>query len=445
MIISPPKNSLLLIIALKFFAFIAAHAGAEEQPNIVLIMADDMGYECLRANGGTDYQTPNLDKLAGRAVRFTNGHATPICTPSRVQIMSGLYNSRNYTEFGHMDPKITTFGNILQDAGYATCVVGKWQLQGGYKSPQSGGFKGPNKFGFDEYCLWQVTRTSKDKPNRYANPGLEINGREVDFKNGEYGPDIVNKYACDFVKRQAKANKSFLLYYPMILPHWPFEPTPDSKTWDPDYRRDDASEKLDRKKWSKENFVGMVAYADKMVGNLLKTLEETGVRENTLVIFVGDNGTDRSITSTFEGKPYKGGKGKTIINGTHVPMIADWPGQAKGGTVCGDLIDFTDMLPTMLEAARVSLPAELESDGRSFLPQVKGEKGKPRDWIYCYFDPGKKEFAMTKRYKLYKSGRFFDLTRDPAEKSPIKPEERRDDQKEIAEELERVIVEHTRK
>lgn len=431
-------------LGLLFTVFVGTFSGAKERANIVLIMADDMGYECLRANGGTDYRTPNLDELAGQGVRFTRAHATPICTPSRVQIMSGLYNSRNYTEFGHMDPQITTFGNRLQDAGYATCVVGKWQLQGGYGSPQVGGFKGPHNFGFEEYCLWQVTRTSKRKPNRYANPGLEINGREVDFREGQYGPDIVSNYACDFIERQAEADKPFLLYYPMILPHWPFEPTPDTETWDPTYRRDDDSEKLNRGQWTKENFVAMVAYADKIVGLLLQTLEDNGVRDNTLVIFVGDNGTDQSITSTFHGKPYRGGKGRTTLNGTRVPMIVDWPGEVAAATVCPDLIDFTDLMPTLLEAARVPVPEDFVPDGRSFLPQVRGEEGKPREWIYCFYEPKKKEFAMTQRYKLYKSGLYYDLAQDLAEKSAIEPDDRNDEQKQVAAKLRKVIEKHTR-
>lgn len=183
-----------------------AGAAAGERPNIVLIMADDMGFECVGANGGESYKTPNLDNLAVTGVRFEQCYSQPICTPSRVQIMTGIYNSRNYLRFGLLDPQAYTFGNLLKDAGYATCVVGKWQLDGG--------FDAPGRFGFDEYCLWQVTR----RPNRYPNPGLEVNGQEIDYKNGQYGPDIVSDYACDFIERHAGGDQPFFLYYPMILP-----------------------------------------------------------------------------------------------------------------------------------------------------------------------------------------------------------------------------------
>lgn len=433
--------SLLCTISLACSASTAA-----TPPNIVLIMADDMGFECVSANGQTIYSTPNLDRLASQGVRFTHAHSTPICTPTRVQIMSGLYNSRNYTRFGHMDADITTFGNMFKDAGYATCVVGKWQLNGGYSKPPTAGFNAPKNFGFDEYCLWQLTRISGKKPNRFANPGLEINGQEKDFNDGSYGPDIVSDYACQFIQRQAKANKPFLLYYPMLLPHWPFEPTPDSEDWDPDYRKDDASEKLKRPQelTSLPHFVGMVTYTDKIVGKIIKQLEEAGVRDNTLIIFTGDNGVHHQLVSTFNGSPYPGGKGKTTLNGTHVPFIVDYPGKAKAGEVCEDLIDFTDVLPTMLDAAGIATPQGYKPDGRSFLPQVKGEAGDPREWIYCYFSPKKKEFAMSKRYKLYKSGKFFDLERDPGEQSPIPAAKQTELEKQVAEELSRVIAELTR-
>lgn len=175
---------------------------ADRPPNIVLIMADDMGYECVGANGGETYQTPNLDQLAAGGLRFENCFSQPICTPSRVKIMTGMTNSRNYREFGLLPPDSRTIGNVLHDAGYSTCVVGKWQLQGG--------FEGPRKFGFDEYCLWQLTR----RANRYPNPGLEINGEEKNFRHGEYGPDIVSDYGCDFIRRSAAGDQPFFLLLP---------------------------------------------------------------------------------------------------------------------------------------------------------------------------------------------------------------------------------------
>jgi arylsulfatase A len=120
-----------------------------DKPNIILIMADDLGYECLGCYGSTSYKTPVLDELARTGVRFDNCHSQPLCTPSRVKIMTGRYNSRNYTNFGHFDFNEKTFAHVMKTAGYATCIAGKWQLMGR-------GAAGPYDAGFDEYCLWHM-------------------------------------------------------------------------------------------------------------------------------------------------------------------------------------------------------------------------------------------------------------------------------------------------
>lgn len=405
-----PTTAVLVLI---LGAAISATAANATRPNLVLIMADDLGYECLGVNGSLSYRTPHLDSLASGGMRFTYAFSQPICTPSRVQIMTGIYNHRNYVRFGLLHPNAVTFANLLRQAGYATCITGKWQLKNG--------FDGPDRFGFDEYCLWQLTR----RPNRYPNPGLEINGREVDFKNGEYGPDIVSDYACDFIEREAGGERPFFLYYPMILPHWPFEPTPDSPEWDPTFRRDDPRE-ISRKGWENHFFDDMVAYTDKLVGKIVAKLEEAGVRDRTLVLFTGDNGTYTGITSMTASGPIQGGKGTTTNAGTHVPLIASWPGSVPAGHVNHDLIDFSDFLPTLAEFAQAEIPTAPTLDGRSFAPQLLGQPGHPRQWTYCWYErngkrPAAREFARTHRYKYYADGRFFNLARDPLEENPLNP------------------------
>jgi arylsulfatase A len=374
---------------------------AESKPNIILIMADDFGYECVTANGGQSYQTPHLDRLAAHGVRFEHCHVQPLCTPTRAQLMTGRYNVRNYVNFGTLPRKETTFAHLLKRAGYATGVCGKWQLGRQKDSPQH--------FGFDESCLWQHTR----RPLRYANPGLEYNGVEKDFSAGEYGPKLVNDFALDFIKRHKDG--PFFLYYPMILTHEPFQPTPDSPIWDPK-----VGNRIDR---DVKHFADMTAYMDKMIGRLDASLTELGIRENTLLFFLGDNGTHPSVTSRVGGKDYRGGKGTTTQRGTHVPLIASWPAVMKAGRVSRDLVSSVDFLPTLCEAAGVTAPAN--TDGVSFLPQLRGERGKPRDWLYCWYSPRQgqdltvREFAFDQRYKLYRDGRFFDLSNDPFEKEPL--------------------------
>ena len=138
-----------------------------ENPNIILIMADDMGYECLSCNGGLSYSTPMLDELAASGIRFTNCYQ-PLCTPSRVKIMTGKYNFRNYEYFGYLDETEFTFGTLMKEAGYATCIAGKWQLNGlSYNLPGYDDNSRPHLFGFDEYCLWQLT-VPGNKGSRYA-------------------------------------------------------------------------------------------------------------------------------------------------------------------------------------------------------------------------------------------------------------------------------------
>jgi arylsulfatase A len=384
---------------------------AATKPNVILILADDLGYETIGADGGTSYKTPVLDKLAATGARFTHCYAQPLCTPSRVQLMTGLSNARNYINFGNMDPQAVTFGNYFKDAGYTTCVAGKWQLG---EDPQL-----PKKFGFDEYCLWQHTR----RPSRYANPGLEINGVEKDYTNGEYGPDIVNDYAMNFITRNK--SKPFFLYYPMMLTHSPYEATPDSKDWG----GRGAGKKKGKGKAAKhdgEHFGDMVEYMDKLIGKLVARLEQDGLRENTLLIFLGDNGTGVGTRSMMGDKLVIGGKGRTNDAGMRVPLIANWPGRIPKEIVCKDLVDTTDFLPTICEAAGVKTADPEKLDGRSFFPQLCGEQGNPRKWIYSWYSPRQnnkmtvREFALDQHYKLYSTGELFDIVKDPEENNPLK-------------------------
>jgi arylsulfatase A len=379
----------------------AAAATATGKPNIVLIMADDFGYECVTANGGQSYQTPHLDRLAATGMRFEQCHVQPLCTPTRVQLMTGLYNVRNYIEFGAMDPKAKTFAHVLKGAGYKTAVCGKWQIGVEPDSPQ--------KFGFDEAFLWWHTR----RASRYPNPGFDHNGVSKNFK-GAYGPKVANEFVLDFITRHKDA--PFFVYYPMMLTHGPFQPTPDSPEWNPSFGERDGH--------NVKHFADMTAYMDKMVGELVAKLDALGLRENTLLIFLGDNGTGRDITSQFKGRPYPGGKGESTARGTHVPLIANWPGQIAAGRVNRDLIASTDFLPTICEAAGVTLPKTQPLDGRSFLPQLLGREGEPREWAYFWYAPDgganpKFEFAMSTEYKRYRDGRSFHLGRDPFEEKPL--------------------------
>ncbi|MGA0134682.1 MAG: sulfatase-like hydrolase/transferase [Opitutales bacterium] len=373
-------------------------SAAERRPNVVLILVDDFGYECVTADGGQSYQTPVLDRMSREGVRFARCHVQPLCTPTRAALMTGVDNFRNYTRFGNLDPSQRTFANLFRGAGYATAVVGKWQLEGGAD--------GVRAFGFDEHCLWQLDR----RPSRYRNPGLEVNGRHVDYVKGEYGPDMLSDYAVDFIGRMK--NRPFMLYYPMVLTHDPFEPTPVS----PGYGGAGGDKQA--------NFRDMVAYADRVIGKVLAALDAAGVRDDTLVMVVGDNGTGRPIVSKFEGRDYPGGKGGRTVSGSQVPLLVQWPGRAVAGRVSEGLVSAVDFLPTLAEACGIEQTGGPSVDGVSFLGEVTGKGRTPRTAIHSWYsrEGGTRpshQSVLDGRHKLYADGSFYDVVTDPEERSPI--------------------------
>jgi arylsulfatase A len=427
---------LLLLSGLLLSPFLRSPLFADK-PNVIVIMADDMGWECVSAyrdlitkynypkvnSGEKDhYSTPHIDKLATNGMRFDHGYSQPICTPSRVQIMTGIYNQRNYVKFGLLDPKARTFGNVMKDAGYRTCIVGKWQLEGG--------FDGPKKFGFDEYCLWQLTR----RPARYPNPGMEVNGKEIDYP-GKYGPDIASDYLCDFIERNK--DRPFFGYYPMILPHWPFEPTPDSEDWDP---KSEGAETGNLTQKKPKYFREMVSYVDKIIGKIVTKLDEQKLTEETLIIFTGDNGTAVSVTGVMNGREIKGGKGSTPDAGNHVPFIVSWPGTIEASTTTKAIVNFSDILPTVAQVAGAEIKHKI--DGISFLGHLKGGKAARQisySWYARNGGPTGKEFARNADWKLYSDGKFYNVYQDVMEKNPLSPGELSDKARMIRTQLQKEL------
>jgi arylsulfatase A len=173
-----------------------------------------------------------------------------------------------------------------------------------------------------------------------------------------------------------------------------------------------------------KHFADMTAYMDKMIGRVVAKLDELGLRENTVIMFLGDNGTHPTVTSRFKGTDYQGGKGTGTARGTHVPFIANWPGKIPAGKVNKDLIASVDYLPTLCELAGTKVPAALKIDGRSFLPQLLGQKGEPREAMYLWYarnggGTATFEFAQSTTHKLHRDGKFYDLTADPFEERPL--------------------------
>ena len=407
-------NPILLAIGLMLSAVCSY---ARENPSVIIVMADDIGFECYSHKGSEFYATPNIDRLARTGVEITQAYSQPICTPSRVRIMTGQYNFRNYTRFGELDLSQPTFATVVKANGYATAIAGKWQL-----SP--GDLDGPHKAGFDEYCLWHFAAAHdkakqaklpiklRNKGSRYKSPTLFENGEQVPNTRDKYGPDLVTDFICDFIDR--KKDEPFLVYYPMILTHSPFVPTPDSIDW----------EKTDKNRQPIEHFRDMVSYMDKMVGKLVRKLDETGLRENTLIIVTGDNGTHRNLSSPFPSRgTIHGGKGTMQDAGNRVAFVANWPGTLKPGTIVESPIGFADVLPTIADVTGSTPPKNI--DGQSLLPLMKGDSSKARGWMFQSYSKGGASkapfrcFVRDANWKLYADGSLFNVPNDWLEKAPV--------------------------
>lgn len=400
------------MFARLFLALMPITVLAETMPsprNIIFIMADDIGIEGLGCYGGSDYKTPHLDQLAAEGVRFTHAYSQPLCSPTRLEIMTGRDNHRNWKYFGILPPEEKTFGHFMSDAGYRTCIAGKWQLQS-YDPPdfpnadkRRGTGMHPKDAGFDEYSLFHSLHT-EDKGSRYADPTYLRNGELIENVEGKYGEDLAVDFMLDFLTRH-KEEKNFI-YYPMALPHWPVNPTPHSEDWA------DPSKRLNE---DPKYFPDMVAYMDTIVGRLVSGVEKLGLREDTLIIFYSDNGTNQTVTSTLRGKKVQGGKATPRQTGIRVPLIVNWPEKIKP-TVHGDLIEASDFLATFSDLAGKKIPADWQHDGVTFAPQLFGKKGTPRDFAFFWYDPrpgwdkekfSRSIFALDHHYKLFSDGQLF--------------------------------------
>jgi len=400
-----------------FFASLLLGSGAVAAPaetklprNILLIMADDIGVEGFGSYGGTDYATPHLDKLAAEGIRFSHAYSQPLCTSTRVQIMTGKYNQRNWEAFGIMPRGERTFGHVMSGLGYTTLIAGKWQLTS-YDPPEFPGAaqrRGtgmhPRDAGFDEYMLFHSEHT-EDKGSRYANPTY-LRNDELITEEGTYGEDSSADYILDFMTRHQ--DEPMFVYYPMALPHWPANPTPHSDAWA------DPSRRLEN---DPAFFPDMVEYMDTVIGRLIAGVEKLGLRDDTLIIFYSDNGTDKKNTSHMNGVEIPGMKSDPVQAGVRVPLIASWPHGSPQGVVNRDLVDASDFLPTLIELAGHNAPTRWQLDGQSFAPQLRGQKhASPRESVFVWYDPrpgddkahlDRAVFALDYTHKLYDDGRLF--------------------------------------
>ena len=405
----------LVLVAAATFAGAAAAPSGASRPNIILIFADDVGLGDVHCTGGP-LHTPNIDKLAAGGTMFTYCYATPLCGPSRCETLTGRYPFRtgliNNRSRQAVDPsREVMIPTVLKKVGYATASVGKWgQIQ-----------LAPGEWGFDEYlafpgsgCYWRDQTTYyivNGKPHDQAEFDYVLANRVVDtyvvkgkrheLAEGQYLPDIMQQFIAGFIDRHK--DQRFFLYYPMSHVHGPIVRTPDSAAG------------ADKDQLYRDN----IAYMDKLVGQLVQELDRHHLREKTLVIFTGDNGTARFglKLATVDGRHINGQKGTMLEGGSRVPLIANWPGTTPAGKVNKDLTDFSDFFVTFAELAGAALPRGVTLDGHSFAPQIRGQQGSPREWVYVELHG--KSYVRDARFKLTNDGKIFDLTEAPFKEIPV--------------------------
>ena len=362
------------------------------KPNIIYILADDLGIGDVSCYGSDNNKTPIIDKLAKEGIRFTHGYTAPLCGPSRAMILTGRYAFRtgavNQDMVGQIKPENEVLiPSVLKPEGYSTSMVGKWSQFG----------LTPKDFGFDDYITFQGSgdywATEKKKSENYIENGVN---KKLDSIT--YMPDLMHKHLVDFIT--TNKDKPFFLYYSMVHVHALIQRTPDSKP-------------------GSDLYADNTAYMDKLVGKLLSTLDDLKLRENTLIIFMGDNGTASiySERGSIGGKALSGKKGSMLECGSLVPTIANWPGVIESGKVDDLLIDSSDILPTFADLAGAKLPTNKVIDGHSFLPQLMGKKGNPREWIFI--ELGNKWYVREAKWKLNREGELFDMSNAPFEEKLV--------------------------
>jgi len=394
------SRKLVLIAALGWLglealspAVQAAEAARSTRPNIIFILADDYGIGGVGCYGAV-YKTPNLDTLAAGGTRFENCFSAPLCGPSRAMCMFGRYGFRtgvtdNGSGAAATPQKEVCLAKVLKQAGYATAVAGKWTQLRYFDTKEDG-----QKWGFDEFLIWGIAEEGGGRA-RYWAPNYNQNGRYLSDAKDKFGPDLLHEFVVDFIRRHR--DQPFFVHYPTPLIHGKLARTPDSVGDKPNLYADN------------------IAYLDKLVGKLVAELERLKLRDQTLIVFTGDNGCVGQ--QTVNGRPIDGRKGALKEGGSRVPLIVNWPGSTPAGKLSKDLVDFTDFFPTFAEVAKANLPPGVTLDGHSFAPQILGRPGQPRDWVYVQLNTNR--YVRDAQWKLTKAGDFFDMKDAPWREIPV--------------------------
>lgn len=384
-----------LKLFLALCLFVNESNAQNKKPNIIFILADDLGIDGVSAYGADFFKTPVIDKLAKEGIRYTNAYTVPLCGPSRALILTGRYGFRtgsvNQDMTANIKPSVENMMPvILKKAGYTSSMIGKWgQLP-----------LDPAAFGFDDYLRFfgsGLYFSGTDKNAKYV-----VNGKDAVLKKNEYMPDLMHDHMVNFLSQHKK--DPFYLYYSLSHVHGEIAATPDTKPGTTDY---------------KELYADNISYMDKLVGKLIHTLDSLKLRENTLLVFFGDNGTagQAAQIGRVNGQKLSGKKGTMQECGSLVPMIVNWPGMIKKPGVSNNLIDAADFIPTFAEIAGAPLPTNNVLDGKSFAYQLKGGKGSAREWIFTGL--GNDWYVRSADWKLMRSGDLYDMRKAPFEEKLV--------------------------
>ena len=365
-----------MLAAMLLGSMTSSASDAPRKPNIILLLADDMGWADLSCFGGTAVQTPNLDRLAKTGTRFTQFYAaSAVCTPTRVSILTGRYPLRFDIQGhfpddeSHLPRGVVTLPRLLKQAGYSTAHAGKWHLGGlhlKHIANRAGSIPGPREHGFDHYQCQNEEQPLRGQMGRertlFRKGGtcLIRDEKRVEPDDAFYDQhftDINGNYAIDMIEQFHDVDKPFFINVWWLVPHKPYEPAPEPH-W--------SATKSDGISDDQHRFRSMVTHMDAKVGQIVETLEYLGIRDDTLLVFTSDNGG--AYEANIGG--LKGGKTDLHEGGIRVPLILNWPGHVPSGRATDAVGHTNDLLPTLCEAARVTVPHEAQLDGISLLPHV---------------------------------------------------------------------------
>ncbi len=348
---------------------------SSDAPNIVLILADDLGYGDLGCYGEPNVQTPHLDQLAREGLRFTNCYsAAASCSPARAGLMTGrtsyrvgIYSAIPFLSPMHLKASEITVATLLREAGYATCHVGKWHLNGWFNLP---GQPQPDNHGFDHWFSTQNNALPNHRnPYNFVRNGIPAGPLEG------YAGDLVADEAIHWLRDRRDRSKPFFLY---VCFHEPHEPIATADRYTKLYKQFPDP--------SRRAYYGSITQMDAAFGRLIEEIARQGLRDNTLVFFTSDNGPALTRYHPYGSTgPLRAKKGSVYEGGIRVPGILRWPGHTSPGQVSHEPISGVDILPTLCAIAGISLPSGRVLDGASFLPAIKGDsidRSKPLYWQY---------------------------------------------------------------